>query len=80
VVRVYPANFERESIFSLDSLSKGAGWPEYIKDVARSLQKAEIALRGLEGPWLVMCLCTLALESELLPLSREICWASLVGP
>src|SRR5574341_143875 len=49
MVRVRSMNFGAESIFSLDHLSKGEGWPEYIKGVAHALQKADFVLRGWDG-------------------------------
>ncbi len=49
VVQVRSLNFGTESVFSLDDLSRGEGWPEYIKGVAYALQKAGFVLRGWDG-------------------------------
>jgi len=49
-VYVYSADFEQQSDFSLDELvNQRAGWIEYIKGTAWSLQLAGQRLRGWEG-------------------------------
>jgi galactokinase len=49
-VRVTSLDYETTATFALEALEKAdAGWAEYLKGVAWSLQKAGYALRGWEG-------------------------------
>ena len=50
LVSVYSLEFDQSAAFSLDTLRhESAGWPEYIKGTAWSLQEAGCALRGWDG-------------------------------
>lgn len=48
-VSLYSIDFGETAVFSLDGLSRGTGWAEYVKGVAWALQEAGHALRGWEG-------------------------------
>ncbi len=49
-VRAYSIDFDETARFALDALEKiGAGWVEYLKGVAWSLQEAGYRLHGWEG-------------------------------
>jgi galactokinase len=48
-VRIRSLDLEVDSAFELHSLTKGDGWPEYIKGVANELQKAGYDLRGFDA-------------------------------
>jgi galactokinase len=49
-VVVHSVDFDQDAIFTLDNLAKdSAGWPEYLKGVAWSLQEAGYRLAGWEG-------------------------------
>ncbi len=49
LVRVHSLDFDSESVFSLDNLKKGQGWPEYLKGMAYELQKDGRVLQGWDG-------------------------------
>ena len=49
LVSVTSTDFEELAEFSLDTLSKGEGWGEYLKGVANVLQEKGLNLNGWEG-------------------------------
>ncbi len=48
-VRIRSLDLGEDSVFDLNSLTKGEGWAEYIKGVANELQKAGHMLSGFDG-------------------------------
>ena len=48
-VRVRSLDYDEMAEFSLDDLSKGKGWAEYIKGVANELKDTGYQLEGWEG-------------------------------
>ena len=48
-VCVHSLDLDVDSTFELHSLTKGAGWSEYIKGVAYQLQKAGFTLKGFDA-------------------------------
>ncbi len=51
IVRLYSADFEQESMFSLDAIrpDPAAPWSNYMRGVAAMLQNDGLALRGFDG-------------------------------
>jgi galactokinase len=48
-VRIRSLDLEADSVFDIDSLSKGKGWAEYIKGIAHELKNAGCPLRGFDA-------------------------------